>query len=119
MLEIFYQHHSQHQYKELQEIGAAFRKDHIAPIRAAVVFPVQETSLCSISSCKNLTQKYLPEDQPSAFWGPDSSPDKDLLRGQESKDLHLQTTIYLKASFCNKHRGFFSTPRQRARYASQ
>lgn len=69
---------------------------------------------------KNLTEKYLPEGQPSDFcWEPDSSCKKDLLHGQESKDLHLQNIIYLKASFCNKHPVIFSSSLQCARYASQ
>lgn len=101
---MFYQLHSQHQHKELQETGAASRKGHVAQIRAGFVFPVQETSLSSFSSCKNLTQKYLPEDQPSDFGGPGSSPDKDLLRGQESEE-----TFTSKLQFTRKHLFAIST----------
>lgn len=69
---------------------------------------------------KNLTQKCLPEGQSSNFCQePALSFEKDLLHGQESKDLHLQNIIYLKASFCNKHPVIFSSSLQRARYASQ
>ena len=117
---------SKYQYKGLQETGGertAFRRGRCNRHKWDQTLHLQWTRLhfaLLVVANKNLAQKYLPEGRPSDFCRERASSfEKDLLHSQESKDLHLQNTIYLKASFCNKHPVIFSSSLQCARYASQ